>query len=868
MNTYFRKVIFLAIIAFSFLAVFSGDSVQKATSAQNCVEPPSGLVSWWNGSRKQPTNTSKYTALDISDGNNGTIISQSSSPYEHPGKVGEAFRFGEETTADFRGIITRNPAKNLHVGINPANLNFGAGQFSLEAWFKWESGSKSSINNIIRKSLTAYKYNRDNGSYTSYGTGYWLRISRDTKLLEFFTGDTGDDPAKPRGLITAPISSGVWYHVIATRNTSGIMRLYLDGELKGTKEASYANTTSESPFGIGGWQNELDGYPTETFKGLIDEISVYNKELSQSEVRAIFNAGSAGKCLPSITPEPSQSPTPTPSKTPTPTPTKSPIPKVLSTITYPVADLGNCTSYEDCKTYCGVSTNYAKCITYAQKIGLEVEIPSDKKDVFEAMQKGKSPGQCKDEVSCRNYCGNTDNIGECADFADKFNLVTPDELKEMRQIANAKKAGVPFPGNCKTKESCLKYCDNSANAAVCIEFAQKAGFIPKEDAEAVGKILPYLKSGGKLPGGCTTKESCGTYCDDDSHTTECVDFALGVGFMTKEDADIMKKTGGKSPGNCRSREACDGYCKDATHTDECIDFAVKAGFVSKEDAEMAKKYKITSGPGNCKGKAECEAFCVLPENQETCFNFAKDHGMLSKEDLKNIEEQKKFLESIGKASPEWLACMEKELGSEFFGRFKAGKLTQAEAKSPALETTQRKCGSEKVQGKIDVCLSGSCSEFDACMKALEQIGDEQDGQQQKQSAPDPKVNEKIQACQQEKINACLAKSCGEFQACINALGGSGGEQQSGTPDPAVMAKFKTCNPPKQSGPQQQSPPDDSQPPQSGDQSQIPQGYSSWEAFCRAQIDDSRCSAYKPQIPQYPLLIEQSFLGAIFRYLLK
>ena len=577
----------------------------------------------------------------------------------------------------------------------------------------------------------------------------------------------------------------------------------------------------------------------------------------------------------------------------------------LRTITYPVADLGSCTSYEDCKTYCGAANNYSKCTAFAQKIGLTIEIPDDKKGVFAAIQKGESPGQCKDEVSCRNYCGDTDNIGECADFADKFDLVTQDELKEMRQIADAKKAGVSFPGNCKTKESCLKYCDNSANAVVCMEFAQKAGFIPKEDVEAVGKILPYLKSGGKLPGGCTTKKSCDTYCGSDANTIECVDFAVNAGFMSKEDADLVKKTGGKSPGNCRSREACDSYCKSDANINECVDFAVKAGFISREDAEMAKKYKITSGPGNCKSKADCEAYCVLPENQETCFNFAKDHGMLSKEDLKNIEEREKFLKSIDKATPEWLACMEKELGPSFFGRFKAGKLTQPEAKSPALETAQRKCG-EDTRKKIDACFALSCSEFDACMKSVSESGDDKSGQQQAQGTPDPRIKAKAEACQREKINACLPKPCGAFQACVNALGAGGGG--GGTPDPAVVAKFKSCQPPpkqkgsssgggggdqgamecaKQGGSWVDGRRCDFSKQGAGFQTgecarqggvwigtqcvfpkgdSIPQGYPSWQAFCTANYGDSRCGSSRQQ--QYPLLIDHSFLGAILRYLLK
>src|SRR3989344_1297002 len=227
-----------------------------------------------------------------------------------------------------------------------------------------------------------------------------------------------------------------------------------------------------------------------------------------------------------------------------------------------------CDTMGQCQYVCNQPENFTECAEFAKKVGcVEEEIPPEKQAVFAAMQKGESPGQCKDEASCRNYCEDIDHIEECISFVEKFNLASGDDLKEIRQVADAKKSGVAFPGNCKTKESCMKYCEGPTHAVECMEFALKAGFIPKDDAESVNKILPYLKSGGKLPGGCTTKESCDKYCGDDTHTDECVDFAAGAGFMTKEDADIVRKTGGKSPGNCRSREACDSYCKDEAHID-------------------------------------------------------------------------------------------------------------------------------------------------------------------------------------------------------------------------------------------------------------------------------------------------------------
>ena len=170
--------------------------------------------------------------------------------------------------------------------------------------------------------------------------------------------------------------------------------------------------------------------------------------------------------------------------------------------------------------------------------------------------------------------------------------------------------------------------------------------------------------------------------------------------------------------------------------------------------------------------------------------------MLSEEDLQNIEQQKEFMASLDKVSPEWLACMEKELGASFFERFKAGKLTQTEAKSPALETAQRKCGSKMAQEKQVACLALSCSEFESCLKALQSSSGDQGGEQQGEGTPDPAVNAKFQACQQEKINACLAKSCNEFEVCLNALqqggGDQGGQQQQGESGPKLKAKIADC----------------------------------------------------------------------------
>ena len=173
-----------------------------------------------------------------------------------------------------------------------------------------------------------------------------------------------------------------------------------------------------------------------------------------------------------------------------------------------------------------------------------------------------------------------------------------------------------------------------------------------------------------------------------------------------------------------------------------------------------------------------------------------------------------------------------------------GKQQDQSTPDPKVDARMKVCKDEIQKEKTSACLAKSCGEFDACVKSLQQGGGKQ-GEGQQQGESDPKMKAKIQACADEKINTCIAKPCDEFTSCLSALGqGGGGGQQ----------------PPAQYPEQSQIPQQ-----QSGDQSGIPQGYSSWEAFCRANPGDSRCAAYAPQ--QYPLLLRYSPLAAILNFIL-
>jgi hypothetical protein len=81
----------------------------------------------------------------------------------------------------------------------------------------------------------------------------------------------------------AALQPGTWTHIAATYD-GRYHRLYINGLLAGTQSQSGPIRTSSGALQIGG---NLTG---NLFKGLIDEIRVYNRALSVTEIRADMNA--------------------------------------------------------------------------------------------------------------------------------------------------------------------------------------------------------------------------------------------------------------------------------------------------------------------------------------------------------------------------------------------------------------------------------------------------------------------------------------------------------------------------------------------------------------------------------------------------
>jgi len=243
------------------------------------------LVSWWPGDGN---------ANDIVDGNAGTLEYGAAFG---SGLVGQAFDI----------------PKGLAAIVVPHNSNLDFSDFTFEAWVNLQTITPGADNYIIAK----YDQEKNrNPSFYPY-TGYILDLKRDTQQLDLTLENTAIVPLSHENFLSnSSVPVGTWTHVAVTRQGTQV-NLYINGVLDGSGTTAAPGTVNTDPFVIGATYDTLFNPPFEpedSFGGLIDEVSVYNRALSAAEIQAIFNAGSAGKCKPGAVP------TPTPVGAPTPTP--------------------------------------------------------------------------------------------------------------------------------------------------------------------------------------------------------------------------------------------------------------------------------------------------------------------------------------------------------------------------------------------------------------------------------------------------------------------------------------------------------------------------------------------------------------------
>ncbi len=228
------------------------------------------MVSWWPGDGN---------ADDIQSHNNGTLVNGATFA---AGKVGQAFSLN---------------GSNQYVSMgNPASLQL-TGSITLDAWVNPDDFGEGELREIVSKwgqdfNSCGLGTNADSFLFALTKTGGVIR-----PRIYIHQSDTGE-PALEGGSTPA----GVFSHVATTYDaTTGFFALYVNGvEVASTTLSPLSLCTSDADVFIGA---EAAG-PQRFFPGRIDEVEIFDRALSATDIAAISNAGSAGKCR-SCTPPPS-----------------------------------------------------------------------------------------------------------------------------------------------------------------------------------------------------------------------------------------------------------------------------------------------------------------------------------------------------------------------------------------------------------------------------------------------------------------------------------------------------------------------------------------------------------------------------------
>lgn len=247
-------------------AIYDAGTAGKCVIPPTCAPPPPNMVAWWRA---------EGNANDSVGGHHGTLQNGAFAA----GKVGQGFRLNQsDGTADQISIPD-------DAALKPQN-------FTVETWVRFDSLDSPGANPDGWQAVATKR-----NTHTDGFDGYVIRKIRSSGFDYFSAASAGQTSGVSLGGQTH-IAPGLFYHVALTHDfngTTGRLKLYVNGVLESSAPANFYPIYDTRPLLLG---SAGDGPVNGLLNGLLDETSIYNRALTQAEIQSIFNAGSAGKCIP------------------------------------------------------------------------------------------------------------------------------------------------------------------------------------------------------------------------------------------------------------------------------------------------------------------------------------------------------------------------------------------------------------------------------------------------------------------------------------------------------------------------------------------------------------------------------------------
>lgn len=240
--------------------------------AEHCADTPSGLVGWWDAD-----NMSGTTAIDISPFDNDGIIS--GNVQTAPGLVGNAFRFDGSFNTRVSGVFLNG-------------FTGGDAPITLVAWFNQPAPAVGHPGQgILAVGNAGFKAHFFQRLSTGVGAANTTFVCLNGAVGPNRLCIGADDGADRWWPSNATLTNDDWHFIVNTYSpATQEVGIYVDGDLDHLVTVA-GGLSLGTEFWIGG-----DPYNDNFFVGLIDEPQVYNRVLTASEIRDVFDAGGAGVC--------------------------------------------------------------------------------------------------------------------------------------------------------------------------------------------------------------------------------------------------------------------------------------------------------------------------------------------------------------------------------------------------------------------------------------------------------------------------------------------------------------------------------------------------------------------------------------------
>jgi hypothetical protein len=219
------------------------DDVDKILKI-SCPTCSQGLVGYWSFDEGSGTIAKDYSG----NGNDGTIYGGATWT---TGKVGSALSFD--------GV-------NDYVNVPDATMLRIPGDITIVFWMK-KKLEATDWQRIVGKGNSAY---RNYGVWEEAGTGKKILFQQYGGGCNFFSNGT--------------VELNQWYFIASVRQNLTVGKIFINDQITQASCSSGSTYTSSDPLTIG-----YAGFHT-YFPGLIDEVRIYNRALSDSEIKALYYA--------------------------------------------------------------------------------------------------------------------------------------------------------------------------------------------------------------------------------------------------------------------------------------------------------------------------------------------------------------------------------------------------------------------------------------------------------------------------------------------------------------------------------------------------------------------------------------------------